>query len=78
MALCLSLSLSGDFSGLGKTKEERGRERERDRGTDCIALFKGGVLCTLAALRSRAVPGPCSTEGERRDVGKTLVREDRD
>ena len=28
----------GDFSGLGKTKEER--------EGDCVALFKGGVLCT--------------------------------
>ena len=29
---------------LGKRKEER--ERERVREGDCIALFKGGVLCT--------------------------------
>ena len=35
---------------LGKRKEERERERVRGRGRgregDCIALFKGGVLCT--------------------------------
>ena len=33
---------------LGKRKEERERERVRVRGRegDCIALFKGGVLCT--------------------------------